>query len=246
MGKIVAIGGGDTSKLETLSIEKEIITLTNKKHPHVLYIPTAGGDNDSWIQVFKKMYVDSLGCTVEVLYLLKEKPTKAQIEKKVFSADIIWVGGGNTLRMMKRWRKLGVDKVLKQAYKKNIVLAGISAGSICWFSYGHSDSIRFSNPNRWNFIRVKGLGLLSAIHCPHYHSEKREKDFEKMIRKYGGIGIAINDNAALEVVDDTYRIITSKNTAKAYKVYRKGRTITVEELLPTSHFQPLPKLLSVA
>jgi dipeptidase E len=245
MGKIIAIGGGETKDLETLPIEKEIIRLSGKKHPRVLYIPTAGGDDKEYFGIFKRIYGEILSCTIDVLWLVREKPSYKEIEEKVLSADIVWVGGGNTLRMMKLWRKRDVDKALKKAYEKGIILAGISAGSICWFSYGHSDSVKFSNPNRWNFIRVRGLGFIPAIHCPHYHAEKREKDFEKMIAKYDGVGIAIDNNAALEIVDDTYRIIISKEEAKAYKLHKVNGKVITEELQPTKEFSPLKNLLSL-
>jgi dipeptidase E len=75
--------------------------------------------------------------------------------------------------MMRIWRRLGVDKVLKGAYEAGIVLAGISAGSICWFDSGHSDSMSFYNPRNWKYINVKGLGLIHGVHCPHYNRMTR-------------------------------------------------------------------------
>src|SRR6266700_3790922 len=119
----------------------------------------------------------------------------------MFSADIIYVGGGNTLTMMKLWRRMGLDDLLIKAYNQGIVLSGLSAGAICWFKYGHSDSLKMVDPSK-NFIRVKGLGWINATLCPHFHAEKREKDFEKMISLYGGIGIALDNNTALELIDD--------------------------------------------
>jgi len=80
------------------------------------------------------------------------------------SSDIVYVGGGNTLLMMRIWRRFGLDKVLKGAYEAGIVLAGISAGSICWFDSGHSDSMSFYNPRNWKYINVKGLGLMRGVH----------------------------------------------------------------------------------
>ena len=88
------------------------------------------------------------------------------------SADIIYVGGGNILKMMTLWRKLKVDELLNEARAKGIILCGISAGSICWFNYGNSDSRKFKNPNA-DYIKVTGLGFINAIHCPHYDTESK-------------------------------------------------------------------------
>ena len=78
----------------------------------------------------------------------------------ILGADIVYIGGGNTLAMMKRWRELGIDKLLKIAYKRDIVLSGLSAGSICWFKQGLSDSRRFRNPKA-DLIKVTGIGLIN-------------------------------------------------------------------------------------
>lgn len=230
MRKIVVIGGGEIKDLETLAIDKQIVALTNKKHPKALFIPTASGDDLEYSKTFDEVYGKKLGCITDNLFLLREKLTHKEIAEKILNADLIYVGGGNTLRMLKRWRKLGVDKLLKQAYAKGVVLSGISAGGICWFEYGQSDSMRFKDPKRWKYIRIKGLGLLPGIHCPHYHEEKREKDFERMIQKHSGIGIALDDNTALEVIDDKYRIITSKNSTHAYKLYKKNGKVIMEKI----------------
>jgi len=107
------------------------------------------------------------------LFLIDAPPSAREIERKILSADIIYVGGGNTLYMMRVWRRLGVERLLRTAYEEGIVLAGISAGAICWFDSGHSDSMSFYNPRDWQYINVKGLGLIKGVHCPHYNSMTR-------------------------------------------------------------------------
>ena len=138
---IVAIGGGKIGTRETLPIDREIIRLSNKKNPKFLFIPTARSDSEIYWKRVRKYFGDFLKCKTEVLFLIKEKPSRKQIRSKISSADIIYVGGGNTLQMMRIWRRLGVDKLLIAAYEMGTVLAGISAGSICWFDSGHSDSM---------------------------------------------------------------------------------------------------------
>lgn len=168
MGKIIAIGGGEIGRLgypiETEKIDREIIKLTGKKKPKLLFLPTASADSEGYFKTVKKYFGKKLGCYVNVLYLTKEKLSKKEIERKILISDIIYVGGGNTLYLMKIWRKLEVDKILEKAHKKGIVLSGLSAGAICWFKYGNSDSIKFK---KGQYIKVKGLGLIDALMCPH-------------------------------------------------------------------------------
>lgn len=227
--KIVAIGGGEIRDSETLAIDKEIIRLTQKKYPKLLFIPTASSDSEDYHKVIDKYFGKKLGCKTDVLYLLKETPSPKEIRNKILGSDIVYVGGGNTLKMMKLWRRLGVDKILKTAWEKGIVLCGISAGSICWFESGHSDSMSFYNPKKWEYINVHGLGFIKGIHCPHYDSETlgvhRKHHFLKMIQKIGGMGIAIDNNCAIEFLDDKCRVITSKKSAKAFRVYKKDGKI---------------------
>ena len=185
MKKIVAIGGGDVRTNDTLKIDREIIKLSGKKRPKLLFIPTASSDNEQYWEIIDKHFTH-LGCKTDVLFLIGRDIVKKEISVKIEKADIIYVGGGNTLKMMKLWRKLGVDEILKQAWKKGIVMCGLSAGSICWFDSGHSDSMSFYNPKKWKYINVKSLGLIKGIHCPHYNSEtlgkKRKSEFMKMIQ----------------------------------------------------------------
>src|SRR5215831_20981938 len=167
---IVPIGGGEIRTKATEEIDREIIRLANCAHPNVLFIPTASVDSEKYWLHFAGYFGNFLKCKTDVLRLVGEPPSAQYIERKIFSADIVYVGGGNTLYMMRVWRRLGVDKLLTVAYEKGIVLAGISAGAICWFDSGHSDSMSFYNPRDWKYINVKGLGFITGVHCPHYNS----------------------------------------------------------------------------
>ena len=235
MGKIVAIGGGEINKQETLVIDQEIIRLSGKKHPKVLFIPTASSDAQEYIEAFVDCYGNHLGCKVDVLKLMKQDITSKEISQKILSSDIIYVGGGNTLMMMKLWRKLGVDKILHKAYEKDIVLCGVSAGAICWFRFGNSDSRQFKNPAA-PLIKVRGLGLLDGLLCPHYHSKKYGKNrvasLKKMMAKTTGQALALDDFCAIVFVNGKCKIITSKPEARAYKVYWKRGKFYREEIKP--------------
>jgi dipeptidase E len=244
---IVAIGGGQIRTRGTAPIDREIIRLSNKKYPKFLFIPTASSDSERYWEHVQKHFGKFLKCKTDVLFLVKEQPSKERIRKKILSADIIYVGGGNTLMMMRLWRRLGVDKLLTSAYKRGTVLAGISAGSICWFDSGHSDSMSFYNPRRWEYINVRGLGLIKGIHCPHYNSMTRgvprRRHFRDMIQKTGGIGIAIENNCAIEFIDGRfYKAISSKSYARAYKVYKSGHKVVSEQIRQKKQLAPLESL----
>jgi len=238
---IVAIGGGKIAARQTLPIDREIIRLSQRKNPSLLFIPTASSDSEIYWKQVRKYFGDFLKCKTDVLFLMKEKPSRAQIRSKISSADIIYVGGGNTLQMMRIWRRLGVGKLLIAAYKKGTVLAGISAGSICWFDSGHSDSMSFYNPGQWKYINVKGLGLIPGINCPHYNGKTRgvprRKNFQDLIRKTGGIGIAIDNNCAIEFRDGrVFRVVVSKPRAKAYRVFKREGKVVEEQIPNYSRF----------
>ena len=106
MGKLVAIGGGEMTERETLAIDKEIVCLAGKDRPKALFIPTASGDSPRYWQSFQEVYGEELGCETDVLYLLGVSLTKERLKRRILSADLVYVGGGNTLKMMRRWRKL--------------------------------------------------------------------------------------------------------------------------------------------
>ena len=240
--KIVAIGGGDFKTYKTLSIDKEIVKLSGKTNPKLLFIPTASSDSLAYINAITSHF-ENLNCSVDTLALISQKISSHEIKDKILGSDIIYVGGGNTLKMMTLWRKLGVDKALDQARKKGTVLCGLSAGSICWFNYGNSDSRKFKNPNA-DYIKVTALGFIDALHCPHYDTEsERKMSLKKMMKKHSGVAIAIEDCAALQVVGDEYRILTSNDTAKAYKIYWHNGNFYEEEIKKIDQLQPLYALL---
>ena len=124
---IVAIGGGEIRTRGTLDIDREIIRLSNKRRPKIVFIPTASSDSPRYCRRFSDYFGGFLDCKTDALFLVSEQPPAREIEHKIMSSDIVYVGGANTLLMMRIWRRFGLDKVLKGAYEAGIVLAGISA-----------------------------------------------------------------------------------------------------------------------
>jgi dipeptidase E len=181
MGMIVAIGGGEISKFETLAIGDYIVNLTGKTNSKALFIPTASNESQGYIDIFNDIYGRKLGCKTDVLYLINGNLSDEEIKNKIFSADLIYVGGGDTIKMMEVWRSKKVD----------------------W----------------WDYQLVNGLGLIEAIHCPHYNEEGRE-GFDEIMETFEGMGIAIENNCALVIKYDKFKILKSDEKSNAYKLYK--------------------------
>ncbi|SKC81873.1 Type 1 glutamine amidotransferase-like domain-containing protein [Maledivibacter halophilus] len=196
MRYIFAIGGGEISELETFGIDKKIVEAAKKAKPNVLFIPTASGEPQGYIDSFNNVYGKKLGCKTDVLLLLEGK-----------------------------------------------ILCGLSAGSICWFKSGHGDSESFETEGKWNYIRVEGINLLDAMHCPHYNEDNREEDFSKKILEYDEIGIAIDNNCAIEFKENSYRVHKTEKEAKAYKVYLDKGQIIKEELVNITEYKSVKRVV---
>lgn len=170
MGKIVAIGGGENghhnTEYETELFDKEIIKLTGKDCPNFLFIGLANRYPDYYFEVMNGIYHN---CHTDHLTYTDIKSRDTLI-KKIQNADIIYVGGGNTYKLMTLFRMYGIDEMLRKAYDENKVLCGVSAGAICWCKFGNSDSRKLSSGSN-QLIRVKGLGFVDVLFCPHINKE---------------------------------------------------------------------------
>jgi peptidase E len=150
----------------------------------------------------------------------------------VGAQDVFYVGGGNTVNLLSVWRAHGLDRLLARAWRRGAVLAGISAGMLCWFQSGLTDSFGGFQPFRG------GLGLLRGAACPHYDGEPlRQAAFRRMIRRDGTMGYAADDGAALHFVGSRLReVVSSRPAARAYRLtVRRGKVI--ETPLPTRVLQ---------
>ncbi len=239
MGKIVVYGGGDWEQVG--AVHRRIFAMAGRSRPNVLFVPTASKDNEDSCERFGKVY-GRLGARVDLLLCIRQKPSFREIKEKIGWADVVFVGGGNTLMMMRRWKFLGVDRELLKAYRRGTVLAGASAGSICWFESGHSDSMRGYGHDPWDYIQVSGFGLIKGFHCPHYHYEDREQKFKEMVLRRGGYGIAMNDGAGMEVVDGRYRVIHAMRGSKIFSVRRCRGRIVEAEIPRRSGFRPVEEM----
>ena len=134
---IVAIGGGGFGRsLGSLEIEKYIMSLINKKRPKICFIPTASGDSSLYKLNFYRAF-SKLDCITSHIDFFSRTEN---LEEKVLTQDIIYVGGGNTKSMLAVWKEWDLHEILQNAYEKGIVMSGVSAGAICWFDKGITDS----------------------------------------------------------------------------------------------------------
>ena len=246
MGTIVAIGGGSIRRLETEPMDREIIGLTGRTRPHALFVPTASSDSDVYCRHFERAYRNRLGCTTDVLRLLGPTPDPAVVADKIERADIVYVGGGNTLKMMRRWRRLGVDALLHAAWARGAVLCGVSAGAICWFERGHSDSMAYYDKTDWRYIAVAGMGLVTGIACPHYNGRTygvpRRRDFHAMMIRQGGRGLGIDNHCAVVFTAAGFRVIATKERSSAYGVSVTRGSVIERKLPKTAEYLPLETL----
>ncbi len=197
MGRIVAIAGGDLKSTRELNLHA--IHLSGKIDPKVLFIGTASNDAEAYIEKFSEEY-RQLGCEVKSLCLATRSYEQDEIDDLLSWADVIYVGGGDTIFMMDIWKQHGLDQKLKEIYHKDkAVLTGISAGAICWFSCGHSDSESFQTEGEWSYCWADGmLDLFHKAFCPHYDEGGRDS-FDTMLQEKDLPGLAMeNDTAFVE------------------------------------------------
>ena len=216
---IVAIGGGGFGRsLGQLEIEKYITSLVKKDRPKICFLPTASGDNDLYKLNFYRAF-SKLNCITSHIDLFSRTEN---LEKKVLSQDIIYVGGGNTKSMLAVWKEWDLHNILKTAYEKGIIMSGVSAGAICWFDRGITDSFSYK------LEIIDCLGLVNGIACPHYDEEKEREPFVQEIIKNNRINscICIQGNCALHIKNDfEFKSINFGNKKKCFIIFKKNENL---------------------
>ncbi|GAA0462438.1 Type 1 glutamine amidotransferase-like domain-containing protein [Alkalibacillus silvisoli] len=214
MKQIIALGGGGFSmEPENPLLDLYVLNQSNKITPKICFIPTASGDSENYISRFYNFF-EKQNCKPSHLSLFK--PPRRDLESFLLEKDIIYVGGGNTKNLLILWKEWGIDAILKKAWEQGIVLAGISAGSICWFEEGVSDS--FGD----KLEPLKCLGFLKGSNCPHYDGEenRRPSYHELVVKGKVKSGFATDDGVALHYIDqEVSKVVSSRPNSKAYKVY---------------------------
>ena len=210
--QIIPIGGGGFYRdSENLELEKYIIRQSGSENARIAFLPTASGEPDHYVSSFYAAFL-KLNCRPSVLTFFKRTP---DLRSFLLSQDIIYVGGGNTKSLLAVWHDWGMPEILREAWQSGIVLTGVSAGAICWFEQGLTDS--FSDGLR----PLACLGILPGSCCPHYDGEaQRRPSYHRLIAS-GEIsaGVAIEDWTGVHFKGtEIHNVITSKRGARAYSV----------------------------
>jgi len=220
--KIFITGGSMDSKFIMY-----IASLTGKENPKICFMPTATGDSlvtivrwyDSCANLPIRPFVQRM--------FISSYTQKDSFETVLLGMDAIIVGGGNTLNMMVIWKAHKIDEILEKAWEKGIVLGGGSAGSLCWFEHGTTDS----RPTELS--KVEGLGFIKTSHCPHYHAEPQRKPlyWEKIKSKEYKAGYACDDKAGIYFEDnEVKKVVALDEQSNAYFVSAEKGEVK-EELL---------------
>lgn len=233
MRKLMLIGGGEIGKsnteYETKEIDEEIVNMSEKEKPNFLFIGLASSFSDSYYDTIKKIY-KNLGCNCAYLKKKNIVNNPEIVKNKIETADIIYIGGGDTVKLLTDITDFQIDKLLKKALDNGKVLAGISAGAILLSKQGFSDSFILRGESK-NHRFLKGLGYIDINICPHYNENlQKTKDLENTLKEGGMTVIGLENCTALKVVNNSYQIIKSNLTKKAYKVVYEKKLVEKELL----------------
>ncbi|MBR2614844.1 MAG: Type 1 glutamine amidotransferase-like domain-containing protein [Clostridia bacterium] len=202
MKRIISIGGGEIRNKTTLKIDEYIANLAKlhagEKRANALFIGTASHDSMPYFNSFRKTYTSVFDIKAEVALMVYGEMDIGKIKGKIENADAIYIGGGDTMYMIAKWKELGVDKMLFDAYEKGTIIAGLSAGAICWFTDMYTDSEMMAGGD--DYVLRKGLGILEGLMTPHYN--ERVIDFDQtFLTSNFEKAYAIENDCAVEFVD---------------------------------------------
>jgi dipeptidase E len=219
-------GGGFSMEPDNPALDRYVLAQARNKNPRVCFLPTASGDSDSYIARFHAAFAEHRCRPTHVTFFGRTPDLKAAL----LTQDVIYVGGGNTKSMLATWRDWGVPGLLRQAWKSGTVLTGISAGAICWFETGLTDS--------WadRLAMLPCLGFLPGTCCPHFDGEpeRRPALHRLVVERAVPKALALDDGAAAHFVGrKLVRIVSSRSGAGGYEIRRAGSR-SVETALPVA------------
>ena len=219
MRQIIAIGGGGFGRvIKDLKIENYIKSQCKSDSPKICFIPTATGDDNQYIENFYKAF-DSIGCKTSHIDFFKRT---INLEEHIKKQDIIFVGGGNTKSMLAVWKDWGLDALLEEAYKNGVIMCGVSAGAICWFNKGITDS--------WadDLAIMDCLGFVDGVCCPHYDEEPTRRPYVKDSLDNADFDecIGVEGNAALHIInEESYKSVNFGDNKNSYRISLKDNIV---------------------
>jgi dipeptidase E len=211
---IVGLGGGGDTVEGTNRLYEYILDLAGKEHPSVLFIPTASAENPEYIVWFYERFAPR----ADARHLNTFPWPPENVRDLILSQDVINVGGGSTANMLAIWKVHGIDTALREAWENGVVLCGASAGMICWFEAGVTDSF---GPQ---LEGMDCLGFLPGSACPHYDGEaQRRPRYRELIEGGFAEGVAADDGVGIHYVGtEIAEVVTCRPGAAAYRVTRDG------------------------
>ena len=229
--RIIAIGGGEIKNKTTLKIDEYIANLAKahagEKRANALFIGTASHDSMPYFNSFRKTYTSVFDIKAEVALMVYGEMSVEKIAGKIEAADCIYIGGGDTVFMLDKWKEFGIDKMIIDAYNQGKIICGLSAGAICWFKDMYTD-YEIMRVQSSEYVLKKGLGVLDGAMCPHFN--EREEDFTAALKKGVITGAYCVDNdCAIEFVDGEFTKVISAG-GKAYYVSLNGDNVEKREL----------------
>jgi peptidase E len=218
-GQIIAMGGGGFSmEPENPLLDDFILSLASRHPPRICFIPTASAESATYIVRFYRAFSGRSVPTDLTIFdhqgLPRQPAGTSDLGAFLAEQDIIYVGGGNTANLLAIWRTHGLDKLLRDVCDSGTILCGISAGMICWFNGGVTDS--FGGVDAID----DGLGLIDATACPHYDGEReRRPAYHRLVGRGFQGGYAADDGAALHFRGgEIVQVVSSRPNAAGYKV----------------------------
>lgn len=201
MGKIIAIGGGELRERTTLKIDEYIAALAKERagdrRANALFIPTASHDFMPYYNTFHKVYTGVFDIKTDVALSVFKEVDLEKMRAKFEKADVIYVGGGDTVFMIESWKKTGLLPLIEDAYRRGVILAGLSAGAICWFSDIYTDSAEDVTGKKYSMFQ--GLKWINGVISPHYGA--RMLDFDEIVCYNYDCALGLEDNSALVIED---------------------------------------------
>lgn len=222
-------GGGFTMQDRSPALDQLVLTLTGTVCPKVCFLPTASGDPRDQTTRFYERF-SSWPCEPSVLSLFHLSRDRLDPRAHLLAQDAIYVGGGSMRNMLAVWREHGVHDTMRSAWERGIVLAGLSAGAMCWFEGGITMSGGAPRP-------AAGLGLIEGSMSVHLDGEPERLPFYRRAVATGELppGYAVDDSAALLVVGTSVRsCVSSRPGARVIRVEADGEGGTVETPLDVS------------
>ena len=230
MRKIIAIGGGELREKTTLQIDEYIANLAKaragERRACILFVPTASHDFMPYYNTFHKVYTGIFDIKTDVALSVFKEVDLDKMKAKFEKADAIYVGGGDTVFMMESWKQTGLYPLIEEAYKNGKIIAGLSAGAICWFSDIYTDSSHALGDGE-KYAMFKGLGWVDGKISPHYN--KRMLDFDKRVCYNLHCAYGVEDNAAL-VIEDGEVIGSLSSGGTAWKLTETEGTLHKEKV----------------